>query len=171
MLVPLPKTFDQTTISVIAAQLAKLQFKRRRTVEIQHGRVHVAAVVLEMCWSLLLPQTWWKKWVCSAKWHHQCLCQPFSRFFNVSGLQVVFSITCFSTHTWRVIKPTPIKVHFARNEDGLKPYQGRTWVDKHVLDGWTLPINSMAPLNVTVACVFLWQNSEMSWVCGNRCYQ
>ena len=57
VLVPLPKTFDQTTISVIAAQLAKLQFKRRRTVEIQHGRVHVAAVVLEMCWSLLLPQT------------------------------------------------------------------------------------------------------------------
>ena len=51
MLVPLPKTFDQTTISVIAAQLAKLQFKRRRTVEIQHGRVHVAAVGLEFAFA------------------------------------------------------------------------------------------------------------------------
>lgn len=47
----LPKTFDQTTISVIAAQLAKLQFKRRRTVEIQHGRVHVAAVGLEFAFA------------------------------------------------------------------------------------------------------------------------
>lgn len=45
------QTFDQTTISFIAAQLAKLQFKRRRTVEIQHGRVHVAAVGLEFAFA------------------------------------------------------------------------------------------------------------------------
>ena len=42
----------------------------------------------------------WKKWVCSAKRHHQCFGQPFNRCFNVSRLQLVLAQNPFLCPNW-----------------------------------------------------------------------